>query len=144
MNEASASFRLLNDRLLLTGGVTGRENDLGNFQDFNVIQGDVARDVEALYLLKRDGSLVARASNRLNNKNFLNQAQSQSELYVNALGLVYRKDFDSIHELLSILIGKKRREERKKKQQEIELVPKTNPVDPKEAKSKPSTPATNP
>ncbi len=117
LNDASASLRLLNDRLIITGGVTDRRNSGKDFAEFNVIGGSaVARDFEALYLLKKDGTLTIRASNRLNNRNFLNI--NTVDQYVSALGLVYRKDFDNFNELLGFLIGKKRREERKKQEQE--------------------------
>ena len=112
LNEASASVRLFNGRLLVTGGVT---DPRGNLKDFDVLRGStVARDMEAQYLLNKDGSLVLRASNGLNNRNFLN---SKIE-YVSALGLVYRQDFDNANEFLQTLIGKKRREERRKKKLE--------------------------
>ncbi|SDM69509.1 Family of unknown function [Daejeonella rubra] len=113
-NEASASFRFLNDRLILTGGVTDRTNNTRTFSDFSVIGGgtEVARDVEALYLIKKNGDLVLRASNRLNNRSFLSNLSNND--YVSAIGLVYRRDFDSFKELLGILIGNKRKEEREK------------------------------
>lgn len=107
LNEASASIRLLNNRLVLSGGVTDRRSSI---TDFDVIGGDVASDFEAQYLIKKDGSFVLRASNRLSNRNFLNPSQE----YVTAFGLVYRKDFDNFGEFLSQLIGKQRKEERKK------------------------------
>lgn len=123
LNDASASFRFLNDRLVLTGGVTDRTNRGGVVSDFNIIGGSsVARDVEALYLIKKDGSLVLRASNKLNNRNFLNT--STIDPYVSAIGLVYRKDFDNFNELLSFLLGKKRKEERQKAAQEAIQGPK--------------------
>ncbi|MXV50803.1 translocation/assembly module TamB [Pedobacter sp. HMF7647] len=106
-NEASASIRLLNDRLVLTGGVTDTRANIG---DFNVIGSAVAHDVEASYLIKKDGSLSIRASNRLNNRNFLNPVEE----YVNAIGIVYRQEFDNFGEFLKIIIGQKRREERRK------------------------------
>jgi len=90
-NEASASIRLLNDRLVLTGGVTDRR---GQLNDFNVFGKDVASDVEALYLLRKSGNLLLRASNRLNNRNFLNPEDE----YVSAFGLVYRQEFDTFGE----------------------------------------------
>lgn len=105
LNEASASVRLFNERLILTGGVTDRSNDVGELE---VLGGRVARDVEALYLLRRDGSLTIRASNRLNNRSFLNP----QEEYVSALGLIYRQEFDNLNEFLRLLIGKKRSQER--------------------------------
>lgn len=105
LNEASASLRLLEDRLVITGGVTDRRTELN---DLNVIGNSVARDVELLYLLRKDGSLNARASNRLNNRNFLNPDQE----YISAIGLVYRQDFENLREFLRALIGRRRRWER--------------------------------
>lgn len=106
-NEASASVRLLNDRLILSGGVTDSRSAI---TEFDVIGNDVVSDLEAQYLINKDGSLVLRASNRLSNRNFLNPDQD----YVSALGLVYRRDFDNFGEFLKILIGKQRKEERLK------------------------------
>ncbi len=106
LNEASASVRLLKDRLVITGGVTDRRAELN---DLNVIGSSVARDVELLYLIRKDGSLSARASNRLNNRNFLNPDQE----YISALGLVYRQDFENLGEFLRALVGKRRSEERR-------------------------------
>ncbi|KAA8486749.1 uncharacterized protein DUF490 [Arcticibacter tournemirensis] len=106
-NEASASFRFLKDRLVITGGVTDRRADVN---DYNIIGNTVTRDVEMLYLLQKDGSLTARISNRLNNRNFLNPDQE----YINAVGLVYRQDFETFSEFLRALIGQKRREERRR------------------------------
>jgi hypothetical protein len=123
-NDASATFRFLNDRLILTGGVTDRRVSGGTFSEFNFIgNSSVARDVEAQYLIRKDGSLVLRASNKLNNRNpFLNINNTGD--YVSAIGLVYRKDFDDLNELLGFLIGKNRREERRK----AEELPQNNTV----------------
>lgn len=112
-NEGSASFRFLKDRLILTGGVTNRLNSTNTFSDFSVIGGNslIARDVEAIYLLRKDGDWLIRASNKLNNRSFLNNLSTNND-YISAIGLVYRKDFDSFKELLGILVGQKRREER--------------------------------
>ena len=106
LNEASASVRLLNDRLVLTGGVTDRRAAI---TDFDVLGNEVARDFEASYLIKKDGSLLLRGSNRLGNRNSLTITNQE---YVSAIGLVYRRDFDNLGEFLNQLIGKERREER--------------------------------
>jgi len=90
-NEASASIRLLNNRLILTGGVTDRRSELN---DLNLFGNQVASDVEALYLIRKNGNLLFRASNRLNNRNFLNP----NDEYVSAFGLVYRQEFDTLGE----------------------------------------------
>lgn len=105
-NEASASLRVLNERLIITGGVTGRTD----LNDYTLIGNEVTRDVEMLYLLQKDGSLTARVSNRLNNRNFLNPEQE----YISAVGLVYRQDFETFGEFLRALIGKKRLDERRR------------------------------
>jgi hypothetical protein len=111
LNEASASFRLFDGRLLLTGGVTDRRSAVS---EFSVLGSSVARDVEALYLLNRDGSLVLRASNRLNNQNLLNLNLGTDNEYVSAVGLVYRQEFDNINEFLKAIISRTRTESRKK------------------------------
>lgn len=111
LNEASASVRLLNGRLILTGGVTNDPRQ--NVEELDLIGGQVARDVEALYLLRPDGSLTLRASNRLNNRNLLVNPNPSENLYVSAFGLVYRQEFDTFDEFIRLLIGKKRREERR-------------------------------
>jgi hypothetical protein len=112
LNEASASIRLLNNRLVLSGGVTDRR---ATINDFNVIGTNVASDFEAQYLIIKDGSFVLRASNRLSNRNFLNPSQE----YVSAFGLVYRKDFDNFNEFLRMLIGKERKEERLRQDERV-------------------------
>jgi hypothetical protein len=134
-NEGSASFRFLKDRLILTGGVTNRLNSSSTFSDFSVIGGNslIARDVEAIYLLKKNGDLVLRASNKLNNRSFLSNLSSNNE-YVSAIGLVYRKDFDSFKELLGILVGEKRKEARNQdKQKQSQDI---NAIKPEEQKTK--------
>lgn len=135
-NDASATFRFMNDRLILTGGVTGRNIKDDAFSDFNLLgNSSVARDVEALYLIKKDGSLVLRASNKLNNRNFLNITNKESE-YVSALGLVYRKDFDNVSELLKFMRGKSRKEEKPKEEPLPLITDATKPEEKVQPKNK--------
>ena len=121
LNEASASFRFLNDRLMLTAGVTDRRADVN---DYNFIGNTVTRDAEMLYLINKDGSLTARVSNRLNNRNFLSPTPEQD--YISALGLVYRQDFETFGEFLRALIGQRRRDERRNQGP----IPSPSPVTP--------------
>lgn len=116
LNEASASIRLLNNRLILTGGITDRRSQLN---DLNVFGNQVASDVEALYLIRKNGNLLFRASNRLNNRNFLNPTDE----YVSAFGLVYRQDFDTLGEFFKRMFMLNR----KKQEEEEEENPKTIP-----------------
>jgi len=111
-NEASASIRLLNNRLMLTGGVTDRRSELN---DLNLFGNQVASDVEALYLIRKNGNLLFRASNRLNNRNFLNP----NDEYVSAFGLVYRQEFDTLGEFFKRMftISRKKKEDDEDEQQ---------------------------
>ncbi len=104
LNEASASLRLWNDRLILSGGFTDRRSQLN---DFNIVGNSIARDLEMQYLIRKDGSLTARLSNRLNNRNFLNPDQE----YISAFGLVYRKEFETFGEFFKSMLRFKQKEE---------------------------------
>lgn len=112
-NEASASIRLLSNRLVLTGGVTDRRGELN---DLNVFGKEVASDIEALYLIRKSGNLLLRASNRLSNRNFLNP----SDEYVSAVGLVYRQEFDTFSEFFRRLLffGRNREDVEEAKEKE--------------------------
>lgn len=94
LNEASASFRFFNDRLIFTGGVTDRRN----LNDLNVFSDRVVTDAELLYLIRKDGRLVLRGSNRLNSRNSL--PLTINENYVSAVGLLYRQEFYTFDEFL--------------------------------------------
>jgi len=80
-------------------------------------------------LINKTGDLVVRASNKINNRNFLNNLSN--DVYVSALGLVYRKDFDNFSELLGFLLGKQRKEERNKENQKT-LPPVSKAIKPRE------------
>ncbi|MFD2160884.1 translocation/assembly module TamB [Paradesertivirga mongoliensis] len=107
LNDARATVSLFNDRVLLTGGITDTRDNVGGF---DVIGNSFSRDAEAQFFIKKDAnsSLIARASNRLNNRMMLNRNQE----YVSSLGLVYTKDFDTLGEFLRALIGKGTKEEK--------------------------------
>ncbi|WP_177181111.1 translocation/assembly module TamB domain-containing protein [Parapedobacter koreensis] len=103
LNDASASFRFFNDRLVFTGGVTDRRN----LNDLNVFSDRVVTDAELLYLIRKDGRLVLRGSNRLNSRNFL--PLTMNENYVSALGLVYRQEFYTFQEYFRRLFTLRRK-----------------------------------
>ncbi|SKB77427.1 Family of unknown function [Parapedobacter luteus] len=103
LNDASASFRFFNDRLIFTGGVTDRRN----LNDLNVFSDRVVTDAELLYLIRKDGRLVLRGSNRLNSRNFL--PLTMNENYVSALGLVYRQEFYTFQEYFRRLFAIRRK-----------------------------------
>jgi hypothetical protein len=133
LNEASASLRFFNDRLRFTGGITDTRSDVN---DFDLIGNSVARDVEGQYSIKKDGSLILRASNRLNNRVVLNTNQE----YVSAVGLVYRKDFDTLGEFFRAVIGRSREEE---KEPVLPKTPEPPPVIPNPSPSVMALPSTS-
>lgn len=94
LNDASASLRLFNDRLIFTGGITDLRTQPLN--DLNVLRREgIATDAELLYLIRKDGQLVLRGSNRLNTRHFL---LNPTDEYISALGLIYRREFDTLQE----------------------------------------------
>lgn len=107
LNDASASLRLFNDRLILTGGIT--DNRSNQLTDLNVFSDRVSTDAEALFYLRKDGRLLLRGSNRLNTRNFL--INPNGEEYVSAVGLVYRQEFNSFSEFIKRMFpfGKKKK-----------------------------------
>lgn len=107
LNDASASLRFFNDRLIFTGGVA----DMRNVNDLNVFSDRIVTDAELRYLIRKDGRLVLRGSNRLNSRNFL--PLTINENYVSALGLVYRQEFYTFQEFFRRLVTiRGKREER--------------------------------
>lgn len=98
LNDASASLRFFNDRLVFTGGITDLRNQRLN--DLNVFSERVATDAELLYLIRKDGRLVLRGSNKLNTRHFL---LNPTDEYISALGLIYRQEFDNFGEFFNKL-----------------------------------------
>lgn len=108
-NDASASLRFFDDRLVLTGGVTDRSQNQLN--DLMLFSDQVATDAEVTFRLRQDGNLVLRAYNRLNTRNFLFTPYSD---YISAVGVVYRQEFNSLSEFwrkLWLWNDRKKREE---------------------------------
>ncbi|MVN22596.1 translocation/assembly module TamB domain-containing protein [Mucilaginibacter arboris] len=113
-NDASASFRLFNNRLLLNGSLYNNQvgNDLFNQNTttlFNSNFSNFTKDFEAQYLISKDGKLTAKYSYRALNSTTLNTINDQLGLqYVNGLGLVYQQDFDSFSEFLRNIFNRRR------------------------------------
>ena len=114
LEDYSASLRLWNDRLIITGMYTDRSGDIQtNTSTNSPLAGDVR------YLIKKDGSLAATVSNRPPQRNILNFTDPTNTQNISALGLAYNREFDSFGELklIKMIIGKKRKDERRKKKQ---------------------------
>ena len=115
-NEASASLRFFNSRLSFSGSLftnTG-SNDLfnNNTSLFNQNFNSLTKDFEALYQIRKDGNLTAKYSYRLLNNTTLNSLTSSSIdfQYVNGLGLVYTRDFDTFGEFIRNIFRRSRRD----------------------------------
>ncbi len=134
-NDASASLRLFNERFVLSGSLystVGNNSDLfyNNSSLFNSNFSNLSKDFSAQYFITKNGNLTARYSYRLLNGTVLNTIDQQlTAQYVNGLGLVYQRDFDTFGEFLRNMFG------RGKKKQPI------NPL-PQPANTPPGTPAT--
>lgn len=102
LNDASATLRLFNNRVVISGSLY---NNAGNYQLFagtqtslfNTNFNSLSKDFSTQYLIMKNGNLSARYSYRLLNTNILTQDLANTQ-YVNALGLIYQRDFDTFGE----------------------------------------------
>lgn len=118
-NDASASVRLFNERLRINGSLF---NNAGNGDLFNNSSNllnsgfnNLTKDFEASYLIRPDGDLRARYSYRVLNTTTLNTyIEGFTAQYVNGIGLVYQRDFDSFGEFFRNMFsfGNRRRRQR--------------------------------
>lgn len=116
LTEANASFRLFNDRVVLNAGIVNRgsTNDL-SLNGFS--RNNVGGEVEILGLIKKDGTLVGKLSNKPPTQQtiFTTSGINQNN-NVTALGLVYTQQFDSFREFLKKITGQYKRDQKKKAQ----------------------------
>jgi hypothetical protein len=113
-NEASVAIHLLGDRLSFNGSLftnTG-SNDLfnNNTSLFNQRFDVITKDFEALYRIRKDGNLTGRYSYRVLNSTTLNSITTTLQpQYVNGVGLVYQRDFDTFGEFVRNIFRQGRR-----------------------------------
>jgi hypothetical protein len=113
-NEASLGFRFFNERLLINGSLysnTGTSDLFNNRTSlFNSDFNSLTKDFEIQYLIRKDGNLRGRYSYRALNSTTLNTINDQLGVqYVNGLGLVYQRDFDTFGEFIRNLFRQSRR-----------------------------------
>jgi hypothetical protein len=105
-NDASASLRLLNERIILTGSLftnngTNTNQLFGNaYTIFNSNFNQLSKDFSAQYQILKNGDLSARYSYRQLSTTELNVIDAITAQYVNGVGLVYQRDFDTFGEFL--------------------------------------------
>ncbi len=86
--EGMVSGRLLNNRLLINGQFGYRDNTTTTAPSF-------IGDFDLQYLLKRNGNLAVKVYNQTNDRYF-----TRSSLNTQGVGLVMKKDFDGLGDLL--------------------------------------------
>lgn len=120
-NDASASVRLFNERLRINGSLFNNSGngDVFNFNNNLLNSGfnNLTKDFEASYLIRPDGDLRARYSYRVLNTTTLNTyigSDGFTAQYVNGIGLVYQRDFDTVGEFFRNMFtfGNRRRRQR--------------------------------
>ena len=117
-NEASASFKFYNDRIILNAGIVDRRSN----NDLSLIgfsKNNVGSEVEILALIKKDGSLVGKLANKppTQQSMFINTGINQNN-NVTSLGLIYTQQFDSFREFLQKVTGAYKRNQKKKEEEE--------------------------
>ncbi|MEO6498402.1 MAG: translocation/assembly module TamB domain-containing protein, partial [Mucilaginibacter sp.] len=114
LSEASASIRLFNDRLQLNGSLFNNSgtNNLFNNNNTNLFNSNASNlrgDFEALYRIRKDGNLTGRYSYRILSGTASSTLNPLDVQYVNGLGLVYQRDFDTIGEFFRNIFRQSRR-----------------------------------
>lgn len=113
-NDASASLKFLDDRLIINGSLysnTGASDLFNNRSSlFNSDFRTLTKDFEIQYLVRKDGNLRGRYSYRALNTTTINTINDQlTAQYVNGIGLVYQRDFDTFGEFIRNLFRQGRR-----------------------------------
>jgi hypothetical protein len=112
-NEASASFKFFNDRIIVNAGIT----DISKSSIDNTIgfRNEIGREVEILGLIKKDGSLVGKIANKppTIQSIFANPGINPYQ-NITSLGLIYNQQFDTFAEWLQKISGKYRKEQKRK------------------------------
>ncbi|MEJ5994562.1 translocation/assembly module TamB domain-containing protein [Pedobacter sp. Du54] len=113
-NDASASFKLFNDRIIANFGIVDRES-ANDFTPIGFSKDNVGREVEILGLIKKDGTLIGKLANKPPTQQsiFANPGVNQN-INVTSLGLIYSQQFDTFKEFLQKITGKYRRDQKKK------------------------------
>jgi hypothetical protein len=125
LNEASASFKLFDGRVIVNAGIIDRQS-INDFTPIGFNRDNVGREVEILGLIKKDGTLVGKIANKPPTQQsiFANPGIDQNA-NVNSLGLIYNQQFDSFSEFLQKVTGKYKRDQKKKEAEKTkELVNK--------------------
>jgi hypothetical protein len=113
-NEASASFKFFNDRVIINAGIVDN-NKASTDVSVGLFKDDVGKEVEIVGLIKKDGTLVGKLANKPPTQQsvFANPGVDISQ-NVTSAGLLYTQQFDTFKEFLQKITGKYRRDQKKK------------------------------
>ncbi len=113
INDASASFKFFNDRIILNAGIVDNSKSATNTAIG--FANSVGREVEILALIKKDGSLVGKVANKPPTIQSI-FANPGIDPYKNitSFGLIYNQQFDTFTELMQKISGKYRKEQKRK------------------------------
>ncbi|MFA6277671.1 MAG: translocation/assembly module TamB domain-containing protein [Pedobacter sp.] len=113
-NEASASFKFFNDRIIVNAGIVDNTKSSTDYS-IGLFKDNVGKEVEILGLIKKDGTLVGKLANKPPTQQsiFANPGVDPNA-NVTSLGLIYSQQFDSFKEFLQKISGKYRRDQKKK------------------------------
>ncbi len=115
INEASASIKLFNDRVIINAGFM--ENSIKNQANvINFNSNTVGRELEILALIKKDGTFIGKIANKPPTQQsvFANPGVNQGQ-NVTSVGLIYNQQFDDFKEFLGRITGSYQREQQRKK-----------------------------
>ncbi|MCY1512177.1 TamB, inner membrane protein subunit of TAM complex [compost metagenome] len=114
LNEASASFKFFNDRIVVNAGIVDKTSE-NDWSPFAFSKDNVGREVEILGLIKKDGTLIGKLANKppTLQSTFVNPGGNLNQ-NVTSLGLIYNQQFDTFKEFLQKITGKYLREQQRK------------------------------
>lgn len=110
-NDASASLKFFKERLILNGSLFNTTGSSTLFDNSTTLLNSnfssLTKDFEASYLIRSDGTLTGRYSYRALN-NTLGTIDQYTVQYVNGIGLVYQRDFDTFGEFVRNMFRRRR------------------------------------
>ncbi len=117
LNEASASIKLLNERIVVNAGIVDNTKGATDYS-VGLFKDNVGKEVEILGLIKRDGTLIGKVANKPPTQQSIFQNPGiDPNANVTSVGLVYSEQFDTFKEFLQKISGQYRRDQLKKQQE---------------------------
>ena len=114
LNEASASFKFFNDRIVVNAGIVDNNKAVTDYS-VGLFKDNVGKELEIVGLIKKDGTLVGKLANKPPTQQsiFANPGVDPNA-NVTSIGLIYSQQFDTFGEFLRRISGKYRRDQKKK------------------------------